>query len=58
MARPLLMEAELLSIVAVEDLDQTQFDFWTSLVHGLLDKEIYIIHLPYFEDSTCSNHIC
>jgi hypothetical protein len=48
----------LLSIVAVEDLDLTQFDVRTAFLHGTLDEELYMIQPPYFEDATYPRHVC
>jgi hypothetical protein len=48
----------LLSIVAVEDLDLTQFNVRTTFLHGMLDKEIYMNQPPYFEDPAHPKYVC
>jgi hypothetical protein len=38
-------------------LDFTQFDVCTAFLHRMLDEEIYMTQLPYFEDVTDPHHV-
>jgi hypothetical protein len=48
----------LLSIVAVENLNLTQFDVQIAFLHGILDEELYMVQPPYFEDIANPTHVC
>jgi hypothetical protein len=45
-------------LVAMENLDLTQFNVRTAFLHGILEEELYMIQPPYFEDAMQPNHVC